>query len=64
MRNPFWLGTLHVASEDFVYKDQFIPKDTVCVLNPYSMHYNPERHVDPHTFNVSASVFFSLLYMF
>ena len=53
MRNPFWLGTPHVASEDFVYKGQFIPKDTVCVLNTYSMHYNPERHADPHTFNVS-----------
>ena len=55
MHNPFWLGTPHVASEDFVYKGQFIPKDTVCVLNTYSMHYNPERHADPHTFNVSSS---------
>ncbi|KAL5518465.1 hypothetical protein ACEPAH_147 [Sanghuangporus vaninii] len=51
MRNPFWLGTPHVASEDFVYKGQFIPKDTVLVLNTYSMHHHPERHPDPYSFN-------------
>ena len=52
MHNPFWLGTPHVASEDFVYKGQYIPKDTVVVLNTYSMHYNPDRHPEPQRFNV------------
>ncbi|EJD04512.1 cytochrome P450 [Fomitiporia mediterranea MF3/22] len=51
MHNPFWLGTPHVASEDFVYKGQYIPKDTVLVLNTYSMHYHPDRHPEPHRFN-------------
>ncbi|ETS78836.1 hypothetical protein PFICI_08689 [Pestalotiopsis fici W106-1] len=49
--NPFWLGTPHVASEDFTYKGQFIPKDTVLVLNTWTMHHDPERHSDPHNFN-------------
>ncbi|KAH8112765.1 cytochrome P450 [Phellopilus nigrolimitatus] len=40
-----------VASEDIVYKGQYIPKDTVLVLNTYSMHHNPERHPEPHKFN-------------
>jgi hypothetical protein len=31
--NPFWLGTPHVSSQDFTYRGQFIPKDTVLVLN-------------------------------
>lgn len=50
--NPFWLGTPHVASEDFVYEGHYIPKDTVVVLNTYSMHHDPERHVNPHDFDV------------
>lgn len=56
MHNPFWLGTPHVASEDFVYKGQFIPKDTVLVLNTYSMHHHPERHPNPYSFKVSALI--------
>ncbi|KZT73750.1 cytochrome P450 [Daedalea quercina L-15889] len=48
--NPFWLGTPHVASEDFTYQGQYIPKDTVVILNTYSMHHDPERHVDPDKF--------------
>ncbi|KJA17634.1 hypothetical protein HYPSUDRAFT_1102684 [Hypholoma sublateritium FD-334 SS-4] len=49
--NPFWLGTPHVNSADFVYRGKFIPKDTVLVLNTYTMHHDPQRHPDPHTFN-------------
>nr|BAK09394.1 cytochrome P450 [Postia placenta] len=49
--NPFWLGTPHVASEDFVYEGHYIPKDTVVILNTYSMHHDPERHVNPHDFD-------------
>ena len=53
MHNPFWLGTPHVASEDFLYNGQYIPKDTVLVLNTYSMHHDPERHPEPFKFDVS-----------
>ncbi|KAG5640609.1 hypothetical protein DXG03_007942 [Asterophora parasitica] len=49
--NPFWLGTPHVNTEDFTYRGQFIPKDTVVVLNTYTMHHEPRRYPDPHTFN-------------
>ncbi|KAF9000908.1 cytochrome P450 [Cyathus striatus] len=49
--NPFWLGTPHVNTQDFTYRGQFIPKDTVLVLNTYTMHFNPQRYADPHTFN-------------
>ncbi|XDG05531.1 hypothetical protein ABKA04_005146 [Annulohypoxylon sp. FPYF3050] len=52
VHNPFWLGTPHVASEDFTYNGRyFIPKDTVVVLNTWTMHHDPERHVDPYIFN-------------
>ncbi|KDR76700.1 hypothetical protein GALMADRAFT_139595 [Galerina marginata CBS 339.88] len=49
--NPFWLGTPHVNTQDFTYRGNFIPKDTVLVLNTYTMHHDPQRHPDPHTFN-------------
>ncbi|CCM06881.1 uncharacterized protein FIBRA_09190 [Fibroporia radiculosa] len=49
--NPFWLGTPHVASEDFTYEGQYIPKGTVVILNTYSMHHDPSRHPAPETFN-------------
>lgn len=29
----------------------FIPKDTVMVLNCYTLHHNPERYPEPHKFN-------------
>ncbi|KAJ7870670.1 cytochrome P450 [Mycena leptocephala] len=49
--NPFWLGTPHVASQDFTYKGQFIPKDTVVVLNTWTMHHDPSYHPEPDSFN-------------
>ncbi|CDM34235.1 hypothetical protein DTO013E5_2366 [Penicillium roqueforti] len=51
VHNPFWLGTPHVASEDFVYQGKFIPKDTVVVLNTWTMHYDPARHSSPEKFD-------------
>ncbi|KAG8533421.1 uncharacterized protein KY384_002204 [Bacidia gigantensis] len=51
-RNPFWLGTPHFSTEDFVYKGHFIPKNTAIVLNTWTMHHNPERYSDPDTFKV------------
>ncbi|CAJ2509330.1 Uu.00g143560.m01.CDS01 [Anthostomella pinea] len=49
--NPFWLGTPHVASEGFTYRGYDIPKDTVLVLNTWTMHHNQERYSDPMNFN-------------
>uniref|UniRef100_A0A0W0FAE3 Cytochrome P450 n=1 Tax=Moniliophthora roreri TaxID=221103 RepID=A0A0W0FAE3_MONRR len=49
--NPFWLGTPHVNTQDFTYRGQFIPKDTVLVLNTYTMHHDPQRHPEPYRFN-------------
>ncbi|KAF9491318.1 cytochrome P450 [Pleurotus eryngii] len=49
--NPFWLGTPHVNTQDFTYRGQFIPKNTVVVLNTYTMHHDPTRHPNPRTFN-------------
>ncbi|KAJ7146934.1 cytochrome P450 [Mycena epipterygia] len=49
--NPFWLGSPHLASEDFTYKGNFIPKGTVVVLNTWTMHHDPSRHPDPERFN-------------
>lgn len=51
--NPFWLGTPHVASEDFTYQGQFIPKGTVVVLNTWTMHHDEQRYPNPMSFNVS-----------
>lgn len=52
--NPFWLGTPHVASENFTYDGNFIPKDTVVVLNTWTMHHDEDRHRNPMDFNVSS----------
>ncbi|ROV90952.1 hypothetical protein VPNG_10082 [Cytospora leucostoma] len=49
--NPFWLGTPHVSTADFVYRGRLIPKDTVLVLNTWTMHHDEERFPDPMTFN-------------
>ncbi|ORX93665.1 cytochrome P450 [Clohesyomyces aquaticus] len=51
--NPFWLGTPHVASEDFVYGNKLIPKGTVIALNTWTMHHNPDRYPRPMEFDPS-----------
>lgn len=43
---PFWMATPHCTSEDFTYNGTFIPKDTVVVLNCYTLHHNEERYED------------------
>lgn len=43
---PFWMATPHSSTEDFVYNGMFIPKDTVIVMNCYSLHHNEERYPD------------------
>ncbi|KAF9729975.1 cytochrome p450 [Paraphaeosphaeria minitans] len=49
--NPFWLGTPHMASRDFVYGEHLIPKGTVVVLNTWTMHHDPDRWENPMEFN-------------
>ena len=51
-RSPLWLSTPHATSEDFVYGDQFIPKDTVVLLNTWTMQHDPVRHPNPYEFDV------------
>ncbi|KAJ7122820.1 cytochrome P450 [Mycena epipterygia] len=48
---PFWMATPHCSTEDYEYNGMFIPKDTVMVLNCYTMHHNEERYPDSYTFN-------------
>jgi len=48
---PFWVAAPHYSTEDFVYNGMFIPKDTLMVLNCYTLHHNEERYADPFTFN-------------
>ena len=48
MHTPFWMGTPHYSTEDFVYNGMYIPKDTVVVLNCYHIHHNEEKYSDPY----------------
>ena len=51
--NPFWLGTLHMASWDFVYGEHLIPEGAVVVLNTWVMHHNPSPWKSLTGFDVS-----------
>ncbi|KAI0050025.1 cytochrome P450 [Auriscalpium vulgare] len=51
LHSPFWMATPHFSTEDFVYKGMFLPKDTLVVLNIYSLHHSDERYPDSFTFN-------------
>ncbi|KAH9477254.1 Cytochrome P450 monooxygenase verL [Psilocybe cubensis] len=48
---PFWNATPHFTTEDFAYKGNYIPKDTVVILNCYTIHHNETRYPDPFSFN-------------
>ncbi|KAF7352522.1 Cytochrome P450 2F2 [Mycena venus] len=48
---PFWMATPHCSTQDFEYNGMFIPKDTVVVLNCFTMHHDEERYPDSYTFN-------------
>ncbi|KUJ15845.1 cytochrome P450 [Mollisia scopiformis] len=49
--NPFWLGTPHTVTSNFVYQGKFIPKDTVMVLNTWTMHHDENRFKNPEIFD-------------
>jgi cytochrome P450 len=43
---PFWAPTPHYSTADFTYNGMFIPKDTVVLLNCWTIHHNEERYPD------------------
>ncbi|KAH7137043.1 cytochrome P450 [Dactylonectria estremocensis] len=43
-------GMFHSVTEDDWYKGQFIPKDSIIVLNWWAIHYDPERYPEPEKF--------------
>ncbi|RDB17785.1 hypothetical protein Hypma_000985 [Hypsizygus marmoreus] len=45
------MATPHCTSQDFAYRGMYIPKDTVVVLNCYTLHHNEERYPDASVFN-------------
>jgi len=49
--NPLWLGTPHTSVEDFTYKGKFIPKNTVVVLNTWTIHHDERRFENPYEFD-------------
>ncbi|KAF8984303.1 cytochrome P450 [Cyathus striatus] len=48
---PFWMATPHCTSQDFSSNGLYIPKDTVVVLNCYTLHHNEERYPNSFTFS-------------
>ena len=59
--NPFWLGTPHMATADYVHKGTLIPVGSVILLNTWTMHHDPIKWSDPLAFNVSY-LFHSFLF--
>ncbi|KAG6909248.1 hypothetical protein DXG01_001430 [Tephrocybe rancida] len=51
VHTPFWMATPHCSTQDFVYNGTFIPKDTVVVLNCYTLHHNDERYPNAEKFD-------------
>ncbi|ORX91698.1 cytochrome P450 [Basidiobolus meristosporus CBS 931.73] len=50
-RPKSFLGIAHATSNDDTYKGYFIPKNTIMLLNSYTIDFDPKRHKDPHQFN-------------
>ncbi|KAI0741466.1 cytochrome P450 [Daedaleopsis nitida] len=48
--NPFWLGTPHINTAELYYKGYLIPKDTLIVIDTWTIHHNPERYPNPYQF--------------
>ena len=55
---PFWMATPHFTTQDFAYNGVYIPKDTVVILNCYTLHHKEERYPDSyvelHSFHILA----------
>lgn len=44
------IGAPHYTSADIVYKDYFIPKNSVVSLHQYAIHLDPTRYPDPRSY--------------
>ncbi|KIW14361.1 hypothetical protein PV08_07143 [Exophiala spinifera] len=44
------IGTPHYTTADIVYKDFFIPKNTVLSINQYAIHFDQRRYDEPEKF--------------
>ena len=42
------MATPHYSTEDFVYNEMYIPKNTALVLNCYDIHHNEEKYPDSY----------------
>lgn len=47
------IGSPHYTTSDVFYKDYYIAKDTVVVINQYALHFDPDRWDDPDRFDPS-----------
>lgn len=44
------IGSPHYTTADIVYKDYFIPANSVVSINQYALHFDPARYKDPEAF--------------
>ncbi|KAL2839386.1 cytochrome P450 [Aspergillus pseudoustus] len=44
------IGSPHYTTADIVYKDYFIPANTVVCINQYALHFDPTRYENPDDF--------------
>ncbi|KAI8985426.1 cytochrome P450 [Pilobolus umbonatus] len=51
MRPPAPISIPHSTTEDSLYGPYLIPKDTIVILNLYTINHNPDRYENPHLFN-------------
>ncbi|KAK1480709.1 hypothetical protein CTAM01_14271 [Colletotrichum tamarilloi] len=47
------IGSPHYTTSDVVYKDYYIPKDTVVAIPQYVLHFSSDKWTDPEDFNPS-----------
>lgn len=45
------IGTPHYTTDDVVYKNFVIPKNTIVSICQYALHFDPMKWTDPETFN-------------
>lgn len=54
------IGSPHKTTADVIYKDMFIPKDSIISINQYGIHYDPDRYPDPEKFDPNRYINHSL----